>query len=103
MPLSLIIAMAIFAGCVLIAVLCGQHFGQHHREQLDRGNQIVPGKRPKPGSPRKIGSFQVATSAAISPQGVPVKLIVVCDTATGQCWACESDNGEWRDCRSPMA
>lgn len=103
MELLLIVALAIFAGCILIAVLFGQHFGQHNAEQSAPGKQTAPGKLPEPSSQPKTGSFQVATSAAITPQGDSVKLIVVCDTATGQCWACESDNGEWRDCGSPLA
>ena len=45
MQLSLIIALAIFAGCVLIAVLFGQHFGQHNAEQSAPGKQTAPAPR----------------------------------------------------------
>lgn len=103
MQLSLIIALAIFAGCILIAVLFGQHFGQHNAEQSVPGKQTALGERAAPVEQASIGKFQVATAATVSPRGEPVNLIVVCDTATGQCWACDSDNGEWRDCRSPLA
>jgi hypothetical protein len=102
MQLSLIIALAIFAGCILIAVLFGQHFGQHNAEQSAPGKQTAPGERATPVQQAKAGKFQVATAVTVSPRGEPVNLIVVCDTATGQCWACDSTmaNG---DCRSPLA
>ena len=103
MQLSLIIAIAIFAGCILIAVLFGHHFGQHNAEQSAPSKQTSLGERATPAQQAKAGRFQIATAVTVSPRGEPVNLIVVCDTATGQCWACDTDNGEWRDCRSPLA
>lgn len=103
MQLSLIFALAIFAGCILIAVLFGQHFGQNNTEQSVSGKQTAAGERAAPVDQAKIGKFQVATATAVSPRGEQVNLVVVCDTATGQCWTCDSENGEWRDCHGPIA
>ena len=97
--MSVIIALAGFAGCLLIAML----LGQLKTEKATQVEPALPVTKEAPVENATNGRYQVATATAVSATGKePAGLIVVCDTVTGQCWACHPDFGEWRDCRSPL-
>jgi len=97
MPLSLIIALAVFGGCVLIAAVFGHHYGNSEVEQS------VPREDPSSVAQGKRGRFQVVAVESGLAQSERLSVIVVCDTATGQCWACDWEKGGWSNLDRPSA
>jgi len=85
---SFVVIASILAGCLIAGLLVSQA----------TVSQEAPTLPPLPTS----GRYQVSiTSTSTHPSADATHFVVLCDTASGQCWIRGTGFGEWHDLGNP--